>query len=271
MLPQLHLYGLAWALAGLLWVICGARRLVQRTRGGCSWPRVLCLLCAAVLAALAGARVHYVLLAPGLLRDGVVRALVLPLADEGAGLRISGGMLAAGGVVLLLGPRAVQHRLDRAQLCDALLPLGGLALALGRLGCFADGCCFGVPCTLPWCLRFPAPSPAYWSHVAQGLIPQAARCSLPVHPLQLYLAAGGLGAFAASALVAARGARPGTAALAFVVALCMLRLLVEPLRESSFGGAVAHQGALDASCALVALVALGWRAQRRTAVGPGAS
>lgn len=269
MVPQLHLYGLAWALGALLWVICGSRRLVRRTRGGCSWPRVLGLLCAAVLAALAGARVHYLLLAPDLLRDGLLRALVLPLADEGAGLRISGGLLAAGGL-LLLGPRAVEHRLDRAQLCDALLPLAGLALALGRLGCFADGCCFGAPCTLPWCLRFPAPSPAYWSHVAQGLIPQAARCSLPVHPLQLYLAGGGLGAFAVSALVAARGARPGTAALAFVVALCTLRLLVEPLRESSFGGAVAHQGALDASSALVALLALMWRAQRRTTVGSGA-
>ena len=269
MFPQDHLYGPAWALGALLWVICGSRRLVRRARGGCSRPRVLALLCAAVLAALAGARLHYILLAPDLLRDGLLHALVLPLADEGAGLRISGGLLAAAGV-LLLGPCAVDYRLDRAQLSDALLPPSGLALAIGRLGCFADGCCFGVPCTRPWCMGFPAPSPAYWSHVAQGLLPRAARCSLPVHPLQLYLAAGGLAAFAVSAWVSARGARPGTAALAFVVALAGLRLLVEPLREGSFGGAVAHERTLDASCALLALLLLLWRAQRRTTVGSGA-
>src|SRR4051794_31217902 len=107
MLPHHHLYGLAWTLAGVLWVICGSRRLMQRARGDGSWPRVLCMLAGAVLAAALGARVHYLLLAPALLQDGLLQALLLPFADEGAGLRISGGLFAAGAVVLLLGRRAV--------------------------------------------------------------------------------------------------------------------------------------------------------------------
>jgi phosphatidylglycerol:prolipoprotein diacylglycerol transferase len=269
MLPHRHLYALAWTLGGALWVLLGVRRVALRTRGEASPPRVLALLAATALAALAGARVHCLLLAPELLQDGVLRALVLPFPDEGAALRISGGLLAALALLLGLGPRALGGTLDRAQLCDALVPLSGVAIALGRLGCLADGCCFGTPCTLPWCVRFPAPSPAYWSHVAQGLIARSAATSLPVHPLQLYLAAGGLLALLASACVERAGGRAGTAALVFVATLCLQRLLVESLRESSFGAGLRGQAALDGACTLVALGLLLRRAQRGGAFASG--
>ena len=267
MLPHHHLYGLAWGAAALAWVICGTLLVTRRT-GRAVAARVLALLALAATAALFGARLHFVLLAPDLLETGVLRALLLPL-DEGAGLRIGGGLLAAGGLILLLGPRAARGTIGRAALCDVLLPLGGVALAIGRLGCFADGCCFGTVCSRPWCPAFPAWSPAYWSHFAQGLLAETARSSLPVHPLQLYLAAGGLASAATGACVAARGARPGTAALVFVAALASLRTLVEPVRETSFGSGVAYQSALDLSCAGVAVALLLWRAQRRPAVLSG--
>jgi phosphatidylglycerol---prolipoprotein diacylglyceryl transferase len=54
---------------------------------------------------------------------------------------------------------------------DALavgLPLG---LALGRIGCFAAGCCFGRPSDLPWAVSFPMRR--------FGVI-------IPLHPAQLY-------------------------------------------------------------------------------------
>jgi len=273
MLPHHHLYGLAWVVAGLLWIFCGTYLLGHRARAAGSRGRALCLLAAATLAALVGARLHFLLLAPALLRDGTLAALLLPL-HEGAGLRITGGLFAAGAVVLAFGPSATRRRLGRAEICDVLLPPAGLALAVGRLGCFADGCCFGLPCTLPWCVRFPAASPAYWSHLAQDLLPGGAGpwlAALAVHPLQLYLAGIGLVAFAASTLVAARAPRPGTAALVFVAVASALRALVEPLRESSFGAGVAHQLPLDLACVLAALVALRWRAQRRVVVAAGGS
>jgi len=43
------------------------------------------------------------------------------------------------------------------------------ALALGRIGCFLNGCCFGKPTNLPWAVRFPYDSPAYRSQVSQNL------------------------------------------------------------------------------------------------------
>ena len=43
-----------------------------------------------------------------------------------------------------------------------------LGLALGRIGCFMNGCCFGGPCELPWAVQFPAGSPPYVRQVQEG-------------------------------------------------------------------------------------------------------
>ncbi|MBA7702615.1 Phosphatidylglycerol--prolipoprotein diacylglyceryl transferase [subsurface metagenome] len=40
-----------------------------------------------------------------------------------------------------------------------------LALVLGRIGCFLNGCCFGKPTQLPWDIRFPYGSFAYRSQI----------------------------------------------------------------------------------------------------------
>ena len=47
---------------------------------------------------------------------------------------------------------------------------------MGRLGCFAAGCCYGAPTDASWAVKFPA----------EGLTQELARN--PVHPTQLYAA-----------------------------------------------------------------------------------
>jgi phosphatidylglycerol:prolipoprotein diacylglycerol transferase len=59
------------------------------------------------------------------------------------------------------------------------LPLGHV---LGRLGCFAQGCCYGRPTELPWGVMFTDP--------ACSVKPELR--GLPLHPVQLYEAAGEL-------------------------------------------------------------------------------
>jgi phosphatidylglycerol:prolipoprotein diacylglycerol transferase len=265
MLPHLHLYGPAWGAAALAWAACGTLLLVRRARarGGASVLGVVGLLAAASAATFAGARLHYLAASPGAWREGL---LAVPGAD-GAGLRITGGLLASLAVLLVAGPRAVRGRLTRAEILDVLVPPAGLAIALGRLGCLADGCCFGLPSALPWALSFPFGSPPYWSHVAQGLIADGTPRSLPVHPLQLYLAAAGLVASGASGIAARRATRAGAATLVFAAVLAGQRLPIERLRDTTFGGEVPFEAPLDAAvlacaCAL-ALVAR--RAQRRAA------
>jgi len=51
---------------------------------------------------------------------------------------------------------------------DLVAPGMLLGLALGRIGCFMNGCCFGGPCDLPWAVRFPAGSPPYVREVQEG-------------------------------------------------------------------------------------------------------
>ncbi len=43
---------------------------------------------------------------------------------------------------------------------DIAAPSAALGMAIGRLGCFLNGCCFGGVCDLPWAVKFPYGSPA---------------------------------------------------------------------------------------------------------------
>lgn len=60
------------------------------------------------------------------------------------------------------------------------LDIGGmifmLSHAIGRIGCFLSGCCYGTSCDLPWAVQFP-------------------KLPYPVHPTQLYEAVPLFGAF----------------------------------------------------------------------------
>ncbi len=53
---------------------------------------------------------------------------------------------------------------------DLVAPSLMFGLALGRVGCFLNGCCFGGLCDLPWAVRFPQGSLPYESQVHRGLM-----------------------------------------------------------------------------------------------------
>ena len=102
----------------------------------------------------------------------------------------------AGGAVLALVLAtmfvALRYRISPGKLGDAMVPAVGLGIAIARIGCFLQGCCYGTPCSWPWCVAFPQPSNVWDRHRVSGLVPPDATHSAPVHPLQLYFAAVGL-------------------------------------------------------------------------------
>ncbi|MDX6769505.1 MAG: prolipoprotein diacylglyceryl transferase [Elusimicrobiota bacterium] len=107
------------------------------------------------------------------------------------------------------------------------LPLGHF---FGRLGCFLEGCCHGRPTSLPWAVTFTSPA----AGVADELL------GVPVHPTQLYEAAGELGLFVFFGYwvlprVRAAKLRYGTAFLGYTAAYSLLRFLVETLRGDDRG------------------------------------
>jgi phosphatidylglycerol:prolipoprotein diacylglycerol transferase len=75
---------------------------------------------------------------------------------------------------------------------DIIAPALALGIAIGRIGCFLNGCCYGDSCNLPWAVEFPKHSPPWDSEVGRGLIPPSAGSSLPLHPTQLYSTIDGL-------------------------------------------------------------------------------
>jgi len=120
-------------------------------------------------------------------------------------------------------------------LADCIAPGLLLGLAIGRVGCFLNGCCYGGPCDLPWAVRFPPDSPPWMDQAARGLLPPPAAdgvrpWSLPVHPAQLY-AAIDAAILAALAVACTPLARRTGAVFALVLTLHPIsRLLLEAIR-----------------------------------------
>ncbi len=71
------------------------------------------------------------------------------------------------------------HRKNLPLLSTADCYVPGLALghAIGRLGCFAAGCCWGSVCPYPWAVTFRNP----YAHEIVGV-----PLDVPLHPAQLY-------------------------------------------------------------------------------------
>jgi phosphatidylglycerol:prolipoprotein diacylglycerol transferase len=143
------------------------------------------------------------------------------LAVWEGGLVFFGGAL-FGTVGAILWTR--RRRLPVLATCDLLAPAVAFGEAIGRVGCFLNGCCFGVPTGRPWGVRFPA-----------GSFAAAELGSVPVHPTQIYQA---LWAVGVGLLLIGLGMkrRPGTIFFAMVLGLSAGRALIDTFRFYDAGG-----------------------------------
>jgi phosphatidylglycerol:prolipoprotein diacylglycerol transferase len=102
-----------------------------------------------------------------------------------SGFRYVGGIGAVlVGLFVLVRLRVI--RVDGLEALDSLALAVCAAMAVVRVGCFLEGCCFGTVTDGPLGVVFPAASPAWRAQVMQGFLRADAEQSLPVHPLQLY-------------------------------------------------------------------------------------
>ena len=81
------------------------------------------------------------------------------------GLVVYGSLIGASVAFLLFCRR---YQLPALPLGDLVAPSLALGLALGRLGCLLNGCCFGGPCEHAWAVTFPADSPPYLDQKGWG-------------------------------------------------------------------------------------------------------
>lgn len=205
---------------------------------------------------------------------GVVGGRLYWLAEQGwnvswaemflPGLRhpgIVGGVLVTMPLAAWLLPvgRPLTHLADLAAMPT------GVAFAIGRLGCFVAGCCFGVRTEVPWAVRFPADSPAARLHEFRGWITADAAASAPVHPLQLYFALLALGVALVTWRFERRRQYAGQVFLLFLALHETGKFLLEFLREPELGTVHATVSAASLGIAVAAGATLAAIALRDTA------
>jgi phosphatidylglycerol:prolipoprotein diacylglycerol transferase len=147
----------------------------------------------AIAGGLLGARVYYLLHH----FDHVSRNPDL-IFRFGAGIASWGAYI---GGLLVFVPYLLLRKMETLRHLDVLASVLGLGVFFVRLACFLNGCCYGTPTGAPWAVQYPAQgSLAFRSHLEAGLVSAGDFCSLPVHPVQIYLSALGLFAFVLTSL-----------------------------------------------------------------------
>jgi phosphatidylglycerol:prolipoprotein diacylglycerol transferase len=129
-----------------------------------------------------------------------------------------------GGLILALLTAALYMRRQRLPFLatsDLFAPGVALGHAIGRLGCFAAGCCWGVECDLPWAVRFH--DPAAWSLTGVPL-------ERDLHPTQLYESAAELAVFGLLWQQSGKPHPPGRILGLYLVLSSALRFAIEFVR-----------------------------------------
>jgi phosphatidylglycerol---prolipoprotein diacylglyceryl transferase len=233
----LHTYGLLLAVAFLVGVLLAQR---EARRRGQDAERIGDLAFWMLIAALVGSQVLYVLLnlgeftGPSFFADAPFGSVPRFLVVWRTGLVFYGGFM---GAVLTALVYMRRHHMPFLAHADTWIPSVALGHFLGRLGCFAAGCCWGSRCDehLPWAVRFPSGSNAFQaftggSYTADFLSPDRLTTA-PLHPAQLYEAFGELGIFLLLVLlVRPRKRFHGQAFATWLIAYAALRGVVELFR-----------------------------------------
>ncbi|HET8945341.1 MAG TPA: prolipoprotein diacylglyceryl transferase, partial [Candidatus Polarisedimenticolia bacterium] len=159
-----------------------------------------------------------------------------------------------------------RHRLPLGKVADLAAPALSLGQAIGRLGCFLAGCCYGRTCDLPWGVTFHDPRAAELTGVPIGV---------PLHPTQLYHAAADVLTLVVAMALMRRRRFDGQVFWTWLLLYAVLRAVVEHWRGDLargvfFSGALSTSQIISIPIALVSAVML-WRLSRRASTAPTAS
>ncbi len=205
-------YGLLVALAFLtaLWI---AGRLADKA--GLHKETVLNLGIYCALAGIVGAKLLMIVLDPAVRSNW--REIFSLSTLQAAGI-FYGGFIAA---LVTAFVYMWRNGLPAWKTADAFAPGLALGHAIGRLGCFSAGCCWGLPTRLPWAVTFTNPRANELVGVPLGVT---------LHPTQLYESLGELVIFAGLYFIFLRPHRDGSVVSLYLVLYGMLRFAVEFVR-----------------------------------------
>jgi phosphatidylglycerol:prolipoprotein diacylglycerol transferase len=215
---HLHTYGVLVAVAFLtaLWM---AGKLARRAGLNADAITNLGIYCA--LSAIVGAKLMMILVDFNYYREHPGE--ILSLATLEAGGVFYGGLIAALGVSWWYMRK---RGLPGWKTADVFAPAIALGHAIGRLGCFSAGCCWGVQCHLPWAVTFTNPA----AHDLVGV-----PLGVPLHPTQLYESAAEFVIFAILYRRFQREHAPGAIISLYLMLYSTARFIVEFFRYHEQG------------------------------------
>lgn len=150
-------------------IISGGTLAVWRCRAvGVAPDQVMQLGFWMMVSGIAGARLFFVLQYPDdFFNEGFSFQTILKVVNMTKGGMVVYGSLLGGmaaGLIYLW-----QQKLPVLKTADMIAPGMALGLAIGRIGCLMNGCCFGGVCEAPYpAVTFPAGSPPYVRQLAEG-------------------------------------------------------------------------------------------------------
>ncbi len=150
-------YGLMLTIAFLLSIWWAARR---AQRSGADPDVILNCGFVALIAGVVGCRAMYVIHYWDQFRElGGPAQIALGIIDiTRGGLEFYGGFILS--LIAIPAWLALYEKVSLRWYCDIMAPSAMLGLAIGRIGCLLNGCCYGGTCELPWKMTFPYGSPA---------------------------------------------------------------------------------------------------------------
>jgi phosphatidylglycerol:prolipoprotein diacylglycerol transferase len=216
-------YGLLVAIAFLLALALTAK-LARRNNLDSETVLNLGIYCA--MAGIAGAKLMMILVdLPEYLRDP--RMLFSLSTLQAAGI-FYGGLLMA---LIVAWFYMRRKHLPMLATADVLAPGIALGHSIGRLGCFAAGCCWGAQCNLPWAVTFSKPE----AHDLVGV-----PLGVPLHPTQIYEAIAEAVIFLILYWRISKPHRPGAIIGLYLVLYSTVRFfddfLRDPQQPNPFGG-----------------------------------
>jgi len=132
-----------------------------------------------MVAGVVGARMAYVIAD---WRAFMERPITILYVHRG-GLIYYGGFIGAGIAVYFFSKFRREKFMSVVDFVITAVPLGHV---FGRIGCFLNGCCYGRMYDGILSVHFPKESLPWDGHLYAGKITADAKCSLAVHPVQLY-------------------------------------------------------------------------------------
>jgi phosphatidylglycerol---prolipoprotein diacylglyceryl transferase len=159
----LHTYGLLIAIGFIVALVIAIK---TGKRHGIDSQQIMDLSFLLIISGIVGSRIVYILMN---ISYYIANPMDMFKLWQG-GLVFSGGLL----VAIIAGYFYIRrHKLNILSIGDVFAPSIAIGQAIGRIGCFMAGCCYGRPTSVPWSVTFTNPH-------------SFAPLNIPLHPTQLY-------------------------------------------------------------------------------------